>query len=258
MGCLLGINKRFWTSCARCEERGGASGMSAKSDRLSDKQMKDYRITVRFPAALRRRLKQAARSQGTRESDLVRGAVERQLSAKDHVITAYERAQKGWVNRSRAESKQRPQHESKTFRWIWWLLISQVLVDTGPIVAILSASDEHHGRCVEQLRSIRGPLLTCWPVLTEAAWLLRSYPRALGTLMSSFQGRPFELLPLYEADLSGIAVILAKYKGLGIQLADASLVHLANREGIETMFTLDRRDFGVLRRARGKKFRIIP
>jgi predicted nucleic acid-binding protein len=76
--------------------------------------------------------------------------------------------------------------------------------------------------------------------------------------MSSFQGRPFELLPLDEADLSGIATILAKYPGLGIQLADACLVHLANREGIETMFTLDRRDFGVLRLARGRKFHVIP
>jgi predicted nucleic acid-binding protein len=45
---------------------------------------------------------------------------------------------------------------------------------------------------------------------------------------------------------------------LGIQLADASLVYLANREGIETMFTLDRRDFGALRLARGKKLRLIP
>jgi uncharacterized protein len=77
-------------------------------------------------------------------------------------------------------------------------------------------------------------------------------------LMSSFQCRPFELLPLGEADLFGIATILAKYQGLRIQLADASLVHLANREGIETVFTLDRRDFGVLRLARGKKFRVIP
>lgn len=58
--------------------------------------------------------------------------------------------------------------------------------------------------------------------------------------------------------LPGIAAILAKYAGLGIQLADASLVHLANREGIETMFTLDRRDFGVLRLAHGKKLRLIP
>jgi predicted nucleic acid-binding protein len=137
-------------------------------------------------------------------------------------------------------------------------LSGQVLVDTGPIVAILSESDEHHEACVEQLQRIRGPLLTCWPVFTEAAWLLRAYPMAIGRLLSSFNGRPFELVPLNEADLPGIAAILDKYKGLGIQLADASLVHLANREGIELMFTLDRRDFGVLRLANGKKLRLIP
>jgi predicted nucleic acid-binding protein len=45
---------------------------------------------------------------------------------------------------------------------------------------------------------------------------------------------------------------------LRIQLADASLVHLANREGIENMFTLDRRDFSVLRLAHGKRLHLIP
>lgn len=134
----------------------------------------------------------------------------------------------------------------------------QVLIDTGPIVAILSESDEHHEACVEQLRHLRGPLLTCWPVITEAAWLLRAYPLAIATLLSSFDRRPFELLALKETDLPGIAAILAKYKGLGIQLADAALAHLANRQGIEIIFSLDRRDFGVLRLARGRKFRVIP
>jgi uncharacterized protein len=133
-----------------------------------------------------------------------------------------------------------------------------ILIDAGPIVGILSEADEHHEACVQQLRAIRGPLMTCWPVITEVAWLLRAYPPAVERLLSSFNGRPFALLALSEADLAGIAAILAKYKSLGIQLADASLVHLANREGIGTIFTLDRRDFGVLRLARGRKFRLIP
>ena len=102
------------------------------------------------------------------------------------------------------------------------------------------------------------PLLTCWPVIIEVAWLLRAYPVAIRKLLSSFHGRPFEMLSLGETDLPGIAAILAKYEKMQIQLADASLVHLANREGIETMFTLDRRDFGVLRLAHGKKLRLIP
>jgi predicted nucleic acid-binding protein len=137
-------------------------------------------------------------------------------------------------------------------------LTGRVLVDTGPIVAILLESDEHHEACVQQLHQIRGPLLTCWPVVTEAAWLLRQYPQAMRKFLSSFHGRPFELLPLGEPDLPSIATILSKYESLGIQLADASLAHLANREGIETMFTLDRRDFGVLRLAHGKKLVLIP
>ena len=133
-----------------------------------------------------------------------------------------------------------------------------MLVDTGPIVAILSKSDETHEACVEGLHRIHGPLLTCWPVLTEAAWLLRAYPLAIQRLLSGFHGRPFELVPLGETDLPGIAAILLKYQRLRIQLADASLVHVANRERIEIMFTLDRRDFGVLRLAHGKKLRLIP
>jgi uncharacterized protein len=137
-------------------------------------------------------------------------------------------------------------------------LNNRVLVDTGPIVAILSDGDEHHQTCVQQLRGIRGSLLTGWPVIVEAAWLLRAYPQALARLLASFNGRLFELASLNETDLSGIAAILSKYKSLGIQLADASLVHLANREGIEAIFTLDRRDFSVLRLANGKKLRLMP
>lgn len=80
----------------------------------------------------------------------------------------------------------------------------------------------------------------------------------MAILLESDHGRPFELVGQGEADLPGIAAILAKYEGLRIQLADASLLHLANREGIETMFTLDRRDFSVVRLAHGKKLRLIP
>jgi uncharacterized protein len=137
-------------------------------------------------------------------------------------------------------------------------LNGRLLVDTGPIVAILLQSDEQHTVCVEQLRRIKGPLVTCWPVITEAAWLLRAYPLAIRRLLSSFHGRPFEIAPLGETDLPAIAAVLARYSSLGIQLADASLVHLANREDIEVLFTLDRRDFGVLRLANRKKLRLVP
>jgi len=68
--------------------------MSDRSDKRSDGYMKDHRITVRFSPEMRRRLKAAARRSGTRESDLVRGAVERQLALEEGSLTAYDHAKK--------------------------------------------------------------------------------------------------------------------------------------------------------------------
>ena len=137
-------------------------------------------------------------------------------------------------------------------------MTERVLLDTGPIVAILREADEHHVRCVSQLRELRAPLLTCWPVLTEAAWLLRRHPVAITKLMAAFETGVFELAPLDASDIAAIAAILTKYRILGVQLADAALLHLANRESIDAVFTLDRRDFEVFRLKGGKPLRLIP
>lgn len=134
----------------------------------------------------------------------------------------------------------------------------RVLVDTGPIVAILSRRDQYHRMCVEALRDMPGPLFTCWPVITEAAWLLRRSSAAVQQLLRSLDTGFLELLPLTSDDATAIALLLKKYEDLGIQLADAALVYLATRDGLSTIFTLDRRDFSVYRLARGRAFRILP
>ena len=68
--------------------------MSDNTDTMSDMHGKDVRITVRIPTELRRRLEAAAHRRGTKESDLVRVAVERQLAFEEGVLTAYELAKK--------------------------------------------------------------------------------------------------------------------------------------------------------------------
>jgi predicted nucleic acid-binding protein len=133
-----------------------------------------------------------------------------------------------------------------------------VLLDTGPLVAILSRKDSYHSVCVEQLRTIRPPLLTCWPVITEAAWLLRQQPLAVQRLLSSFTKQWIKFLALEESDTEPIGKILQRYRKLNAQLADAALVHLAEREGIDTVFTLDRRDFSVYRFSGNRSFHLLP
>jgi len=132
------------------------------------------------------------------------------------------------------------------------------LVDTGPLVAIASARDQHHEICIEQLRSLQPPLLTCWPVITEAAWLLRHQASAVERLLLSFDVGLLKMLTLDDRAPTWLAAFLKRYRKVGAQIADGALVYLAEREGIETVFTLDRRDFSVYRLGNGRSLRIVP
>ena len=136
--------------------------------------------------------------------------------------------------------------------------MKRVLVDTGPLVAILSRRDEHHTTCVHALRDLPGPLFSCWPVITEAVWLLRAYPRAVQQLLKSIGSGFVELLPLGSTEAKAIADVMKRYENIRPQLADATLVYLADRDGIDTIFTLDQRDFSVYRSVRRRPFRTVP
>lgn len=138
------------------------------------------------------------------------------------------------------------------------MILQRVLADTGPLVAMLSRADEHHLACAELARQIKPPLLTSWPVITEAAWLLRARQTALDRLLELVQEGAVAVLELDRAAPPGLRRILKRYRSLRPQLADATLVYLAEREGIDTIFTLDRRDFSVYRTARGRGFRLVP
>lgn len=134
----------------------------------------------------------------------------------------------------------------------------KLLSDTGPLVAIVSPEDQYHDLCLKTLESLPAPIFTCWPVLAEAAWLLRRFPLGFEKLMGSINEGFLEILPVTGAESAAILRIMKKYASLQPQFADAMLVHLAHRENIDTIFTLDRRDFSVYRSARKKPFHLLP
>lgn len=136
--------------------------------------------------------------------------------------------------------------------------LRQVLVDTGPLVALLRHNDIHHGSCSATLRTIAPPLITTWAVVTEAAWLLRDRPAALAKLYAGEEAGLFQLASLGPSCLGEIRRLADKYQSLRPQLADLTLLYLAERDGLETVFTLDRRDFKVFRLANGKALHLLP
>jgi predicted nucleic acid-binding protein len=136
--------------------------------------------------------------------------------------------------------------------------MKRILVDTGPLVAILSSRDEYHDTCVSALQQMSGALLSCWPVITEACWLLRHSPNAIQQLLLGVDRGFLELLPLSGSEAEAIASLMKRYEEIRPQLADAALVYLANREQIDTIFTLDYRDFSIYRGVRKRAFHIVP
>ncbi len=133
-----------------------------------------------------------------------------------------------------------------------------ILVDAGPLVALLHRDDQNHDLCVNTLRSLREPLGTAWPVVTEAMYLLGFSWRAQDALWEMIGSEVLGLLSLDSSDVSRMRELMRKYRDLPMDVADAALVRLAEREAIHRIFTLDRRDFAVYRPARIGRFSVLP
>ena len=133
-----------------------------------------------------------------------------------------------------------------------------ILVDAGPMVALIHADDHHHERCKEVLRSLREPMATAWPPVTEAMYLLGFSPEAQQALAELIERSGILVLPLDRDDLPRIRELIAKYGDLPMDFADAALVRVAERERIRRIFTLDRRDFSVYRPSGFGSFDIVP
>lgn len=133
-----------------------------------------------------------------------------------------------------------------------------ILVDAGPLVALLHRDDQNHGACVGALRGIRQSLVTAWPCVTEAMHLLAFSWQAQDALWELLGTGRLGLLPLDAADAPRMRELMRKYRDLPMDLADAALVRLGEREGIRMVFTTDRRDFSLYRPSRMGRFTIIP
>ncbi len=138
------------------------------------------------------------------------------------------------------------------------MISTPVLVDTGPLVALLSDRDPHHSKSRLQADQLAAGSWTCWPVVTEAAYLLRHSRDAVTSLLDRLDDGVFRILPMDERDVDGIRRVLGRFHDQEFDFADACLMHLAEREGIRHVFTLDRRHFGVFRMSTNEALVLLP
>ena len=133
-----------------------------------------------------------------------------------------------------------------------------ILVDAGPLVALIHAQDQHHAICRDTFRSLDEPLATVWPAFTEACYLLGFSWAAQDALWELVERGVVVLLPLGTHDATRMRALMKQYQDLPMDLADAALVAIAEREKLRRIFTIDRTDFSVYRPKGLDSFEIVP
>ncbi|HEY3043712.1 MAG TPA: PIN domain-containing protein [Vicinamibacterales bacterium] len=129
-----------------------------------------------------------------------------------------------------------------------------ILLDTGPLVALLSENDANHARARQMFADCIPPFRTCEAVIAEACFLMRKVHRAGPAEVVALGRRGvFTIAMSVDEHWTGIETLLKKYSDRPISLADACLIRSAEIHGEPRILTFDR-DFSVYRWARSRKF----
>jgi predicted nucleic acid-binding protein len=133
------------------------------------------------------------------------------------------------------------------------------LTDAGPLVALIDADEADHRTCVLALGQLDRPLVTTWPAFTEAMYLLARAGGAAGrqALWRLVFSDRLQIADLDRAALKRSAALMDKYADRPMDLADATLVALAEIRNQRRIFTLDD-DFTIYRIHGRTRFDIVP
>lgn len=134
-----------------------------------------------------------------------------------------------------------------------------ILLDTSGLLAALDASQNWHAQSAASLSAAAPPRLISPFVLAELDYLLaaRVGEAARTSLLREVERGAYTLTPMSAADVGIARVVIEQHAELGISLADASIVVLAQRHSLVDVLTLDQRHFRVLSN-QGRPFRVLP
>ncbi len=133
-----------------------------------------------------------------------------------------------------------------------------VIIDTGPLVALFDDAEPAHKPCHAVLKRQKNALVTTWPVLTEAFYFLSGWDRGQSKLWEFVLSGGVHVREIPEDLHRRIYELLKKYSDNPMDLADASLVAIAEHHKINKIFTLDRKDFLRYRPKHCSHFEIVP
>lgn len=132
-----------------------------------------------------------------------------------------------------------------------------ILVDTGFWVALVATADRHHQAAVRAMDQISEPLITTGPVVAETCHMIATRVGLDSTIafLRTANSDAFTIFDLERRHLPRVIELMEKYRDLPMDLADASLVVLAEELGSGRILSTDTRDFGAYRWKNRKPFK---
>jgi predicted nucleic acid-binding protein len=137
-------------------------------------------------------------------------------------------------------------------------MAANALIDTGAILALLDRTDRWHQHCVDAFQQLRLPLITSEAVLTELFHLVGGNRRETEAAWKFLRSGAVALMAMADSELPDVHALMSRYWDRPMDFADATLVHLAKRESLATVFTVDYSDFETYRIEGKRRFRVVP
>ena len=134
------------------------------------------------------------------------------------------------------------------------------VIDTGVVLALATAGDPQHVIVTQALTSHVGGLILPDPVVFESAQLVgrRFGSSAEARLLRHLAATEWRRMPVDNADIVRVAELLDAYADANIGFVDGAIVAIAERVGATRLFTLDRRDFTMIRPRHVAAFELLP
>jgi len=127
--------------------------------------------------------------------------------------------------------------------------MSRVVIDTGPLVALLNRSDRHHRWVRQVLDTVEPPVFTCEAVISEACFLLGRIRDGQDTVLELLSKDILKVDFRLSAEVDSLRALMKKFQSVPMSFADACLVRMSELEPRSRILTLDS-DFRVYRRNR--------
>ena len=124
--------------------------------------------------------------------------------------------------------------------------MQKTIIDSGPIIALFDRSDKFHNKVLDFIKTYKGKLVTSWAVITEVSHMLDFNLQVQIDFLKWCEVGGIEVYDISQTEISNIRIMMEKYIDVPMDLADATLMYIANKENIKNIVSIDS-DFDIYR-----------